>query len=72
MTSKRPVRVIKKSTSPETVKKSAPKEKSPNQSARELVATVAGWVNDFQRKSREETKTALKKVFSNDPQTGEV
>lgn len=71
MTTKAKVKVIKKSElknfeSPVIV------EKKPSQTAREMVSTVTNWVNDFQQRQREETKQAIEKFFSAQPQTGEM
>lgn len=71
MTAKAKVKVIKKSAvkmadAPVTV------EVKPAQAAREMVSTVTNWVSDFQQRRREETKLALEKFFSAQPQTGEM
>jgi hypothetical protein len=66
------IKVIKKSAAQTVEKKLPPKEKTANEKAREMVATVADWVGEFQRKSRGETASALKKVFPKNPQTSGI
>ena len=71
MTAKAKVKVIKKS---ELKSFEAPVkiEKKPTQAAREMVSTVTNWVNDFQQRRRVETKQAIEKFLSTQPQTGEM
>ncbi len=71
MTAKAKVKVIKRS---ELKNFEAPViiEKKPTQAAREVVSTVTNWVNDFQQRRRVETKQAIEKFFSTQPQTGEM
>ncbi|HEX8458750.1 MAG TPA: hypothetical protein VF656_15755 [Pyrinomonadaceae bacterium] len=38
-------------------------KKSTHEAARDMVATVSGWVNEFQQKRRTETSQALKTLF---------
>lgn len=38
-------------------------KKSAHEAARDVVATVTGWVNEFQQKRRTETTNALKTLF---------
>ena len=71
MTAKAKVKVIKKSElknfeSPVII------EKKPTQAAREMVSTVTNWVGEFQQRRRVETKQAIEKFFSNQPQTNVV
>lgn len=71
MTAKAKVKVIKKSElksfeSPVTI------EKKPTQSAREMVSTVTNWVNDFHQRQRDETRQAIEKFFSTQPQPSEM
>jgi hypothetical protein len=44
---------------------------SPRAAAREMVSTVADWVTDFQKRKRDETKTAIGKFFSQHPRPNE-
>ncbi len=68
MTDKAKIKVIKKS---EVKIAEAPVqiEKKTNQAAREMVSTVTNWVSEFQQRRRVETKQAIEKFFSNQPQT---
>ncbi|MCA1591801.1 MAG: hypothetical protein LC754_03930 [Acidobacteria bacterium] len=77
MNTKTPIKVIKRgernrreeSAAQETTqqKKSAP------ETARDMVATVSEWVNEFQQKRRRETKKAIKLLLSETaPQTSKA
>lgn len=71
MTAKAKIKVIKKSD----IKVVEPRiviEQKPKQAAREMVSTVSNWVNEFQQRRREETKQAIEKFFTNQPQTNGV
>ena len=65
------VKVIKKD---DRAAKSAAKTEPTNKkaAAREMVSTVADWVNDFQRRKRDETQDAIKKFFTTQPQPNEL
>ena len=69
MIAKAKIKVIKKGA----IKKNKTTEtkaiKSKKASGREMVSTVSNWVTDFQTRKREETKIAIEKFFSNQPQT---
>ncbi len=75
MTTKGKIKVIKKNeireTSPVAVDENVEK-KSNRESARVMVSTVTNWVSDFQTRKREETKIAIEKFFSPQPQVGEI
>ncbi len=71
MTAKGKVKVIKKSALT-SVEAPVKVEKKPTQAAREMVSTVSNWVNDFQQRRREETKQAIEKFFSAQPQASEM
>ncbi|MBA2340650.1 MAG: hypothetical protein H0V88_09655 [Pyrinomonadaceae bacterium] len=76
MKTKAPVRVIKRdqrnSTESASVETTTAK-KTPQQTAREMVATVTEWVNEFQQKRRTETARAIKTLLpKTTPQTGEI
>ena len=71
MTAKAKVKVIKKSEL-KSFEPAVKIEKKPAQSAREMVSTVSNWVNDFQQRRRDETKLAIEKFFSAQPQPGEM
>ena len=67
------VKVIKKGDI-ESVQQ--PKEKpvlnSKKAAAREMVSTVADWVNDFQKRKRDETQETIKKFFATQPAPNEM
>ena len=63
------IKVIKKHDLKAPVKTAV---KSKRAAAREMVSTVTNWVNDFQGRKREETKTAIERLFSNQPQPSEL
>lgn len=71
MTAKAKIKVIKKGEL-KAVEKTAPAEKTANQAAREMVSNVTTWVSEFQQRRRTETKQAIEKFFSNQPQTSGV
>lgn len=48
-------------------------KKTTQETARDMVATVTEWVNEFQQKRRVETTRAIKTLFSEpNPQPGEA
>lgn len=72
MSTKAKIKVIKKGAkmvAPETVEI---EKKSTKEAAREMVGTVSNWVSDFQQRRREETKQAIEKFFSQQPQPNGV
>jgi ribosomal protein L30E len=71
MTAKAKIKVIKKGEV-KIVEPTPTIEKKPKQAAREMVSTVSNWVNEFQQRQRIETKQAIEKFFSNQPQTNGV
>jgi hypothetical protein len=75
MTTKAPIKVIKRdernrenkpAEGPNAVKKTA------QDTARDMVATVSDWVNEFQQKRRTETKQAFQNLFPDPPQPSSV
>lgn len=71
MTNRSKVKVIKKSAviAPPPVKsKSA---KGTRIAAREMVATVTDWVAEFKTRRSDETRAAMEKLFSTQPQPNE-
>lgn len=74
MNTKTPIKVIKRGerNRPETVvEEITPNKKSAPETARDMVATVSGWVNEFQQKRRIETTQAIKNLFPDTtPQAG--
>ena len=71
MTAKAKIKVIKKNDL-RIVEAPTKVEQKPKQAAREMVSTVSNWVSEFQQRRREETKQAIEKFFSNQPQTNSV
>jgi hypothetical protein len=61
---KKDLKVIKK------VEKSDKKKKQ--EAAREMVANVSTWVNDFQKRKRVETQMAIEQLFPKHPHTNNV
>jgi uncharacterized membrane-anchored protein len=72
MTAKAKIKVIKKGETKEVVEAPIKIEIKKNQAAREMVSTVTNWVSDFQQRRRDETKQAIEKFFTNQPQTNGV
>ena len=66
MKTKQPIKIIKRGERP--VEKATPEQevvkKSAQESARDMVATVSSWVNEFQQRRRSETAQAIKTLFS--------
>ena len=71
MTSKKTIRVIKKSERISSEVK-APKTAGARDTAREMVQTVTNWVNELQQKRRTETSQALKSLLSESPRPSEA
>jgi formylglycine-generating enzyme required for sulfatase activity len=69
MTAKAKIKVIKKSEISNAEKPVEQKKETAQASARDMVSNVTNWVNDFQQRRREETKQAIEKFFSQQPQT---
>lgn len=76
MKNKTPIKVIKRD---ERARLKQPAEevkaerKSAQEAARDMVATVSQWVNEFQQKRRSETAQAIKTLFSDPtPQTSKA
>lgn len=75
MTHKAKIKVIKKGEvkiAAEPMEKSIVTEKKSKQAAREMVSTVSNWVSEFQQRRRDETKQAIEKFFTPQPQTNGV
>ena len=72
MTAKAKIKVIKKNELKTVEKPAVIEKKSKQVAAREMVSTVTNWVSDFQMRKREETKVAIEKLFSQQPQTNGV
>jgi len=72
MTAKAKIKVIKKGEANKVVEAPIKVEIKKNQAAREMVSTVTNWVSEFQQRRRDETKQAIEKFFTNQPQTNGV
>lgn len=69
MTAKAKIKVIKKSELKTAEKPVVVEKNSKQAAAREMVSTVTNWVSDFQHRKREETRQAIEKFFTPQPQT---
>ena len=75
MTKKTPIKIIKRderNRSEQSDKKDKTTRVSPQETAREMVATVTNWVNEFQQKRRTETTQAFKTLFPESPRPSEA
>lgn len=67
MKAKTPIKIIKRderNRQEKPVDETVIDRKSPKEAARDIVATVSGWVNELQHKRRVETARAIKTLFS--------
>ena len=68
MKTKTPIKIIKRDERARqqqpAVEVPAAEKKSPQEAARDMVATVSQWVNEFQQKRRIETAQAIKTLLS--------
>ena len=77
MKKKTPIKIIKREErnrqpQPAVAEDTAPK-KTTQEAARDMVATVTQWVNEFQQKRRMETAQAIKTLLADTtPQTGQA
>jgi len=70
MKNKTPIKVIKRDERARLKQPAAEvkaERKSAQEAARDMVATVSQWVNEFQQKRRAETAQAFKTLLNNDP-----
>ncbi len=75
MTKKAPIKVIKRderNRTEKSEKKPKTTRESAQETAREMVATVSNWVNEFQQKRRTETTQAFKTLFPEPAQPNEA
>lgn len=75
MTKKTPIKIIKRNERNKPVKAEEPVKtarESAQETARDMVATVSNWVNEFQQKRRAETSQALKTLFPETPRASEA
>lgn len=70
MNTKGKIKVIKKGSQPAVEPKVV--KNSTKTAAREMVSNVSNWVTDFQQRRREETKQAIEKLFTQQPQTNGI
>jgi hypothetical protein len=68
MTNINKIKVIKKNTEQAKRPVKAVKQKSSKAVAHEMVTTVTNWVNEFQQKRREETASAIRQLFNEQPE----
>jgi hypothetical protein len=77
MQKKTPIKIIKRDErnrqqQPATAEAVA-ERKTPQEAARDMVANVSQWVNEFQQKRRSETAQAIKTLFTDPtPQTSKA
>ena len=69
MTEKAKIKIIKRKDLNAVKKVVKTETRIKKQAAREMVSNVSSWVNDFQQRKREETKTAIEGLFPKQPQT---
>ncbi len=67
--SKAKIKVIKKKDIKVVEKPQVSDIKKKKEAARDMVSNVSNWVNDLQKRKREETKIALELLFPKHPRT---
>lgn len=76
MTKKTPIKIIKRgerNRQPQPAAEETAQKKSTQEAARDMVATVSQWVNEFQQKRRMETAQAIKTLLADTaPQTSKA
>jgi len=76
MKAKTPIKIIKRDERNRQEKpseESAANRKTAQETARDIVSTVSGWVNEFQQKRRTETARAIKTLLTDTaPQTSKA
>lgn len=77
MQKKTPIKVIKRDERNRQQQSAAAEavaeRKTPQEAARDMVANVSQWVNEFQQKRRSETAQAIKTLFADPtPQTSKA
>lgn len=75
MSKKTPIKVIKRderNRQEQSSEKVKPVRQSAQEAARDMVANVTNWVNEFQQKRRVETSNALKTLFPEPQQPSEA
>ena len=64
------IKVIKKDHIKPEAKATSKRKRTP--SARSVVSNVTGWVNDLHARKRDETRTAIEKLFNQQPRPSEL
>ena len=75
MAKKTPIKIIKRDERNRQEKadeRNKTTRESAQDTARDMVATVTNWVNEFQQKRRAETSQALKTLFPETPRASEA
>ena len=74
MKTKTPIKIIKRDerTRLQPATEEVVEKKSTKEAARDMVATVTQWVNEFQQKRRSETAQAIKTLLPETPQTSKA
>lgn len=75
MTTKAPIKIIKRNerNREKTVAEGENAvKKTAQETARDMVATVTDWVNEFQQKRRTGTEQAIRNLFPDPPQPSQV
>jgi len=75
MQKKTPIKIIKREerNRQQQASEVAPERTTAKEAARDMVATVSQWVNEFQQKRRSETAQAIKTLFADStPQTSKA
>jgi len=72
MIEKGKIRVIKKDEIKATPKIAEKEVRTKRVAAREMVSNVSSWVSEFQVRKRDETKIAIEKFFTANPQPSEL
>ena len=72
MTEKLKVKVIKKGTIKTSTASIKVQNRTTRAAARDAVSTVTNWVSDFQARKRDETKAAIEKFLTPNPQPSEM
>lgn len=68
MTNNNKIKVIKREDIPAKKPVKKIKQKSSKAVAHEMVTTVTNWVTEFQQKRREETSSAIRQLFNEQPE----
>jgi formylglycine-generating enzyme required for sulfatase activity len=75
MNKKTPIKIIKReerNKQEKSAERGKPARTAAQETARDMVANVTNWVNEFQQKRRAETSQALNKLFPETPRASEA